>query len=495
MTEDFLLSQAPYWSQLRSELISCGFCKSLYTEPKEVMKILENGLHLFSTLFEDWCIQHITSSKDLGKILWIYSLYERNNNSGIFQLSEEDINALYTCRYILSIAPKLSLSVHAEPIIKDNTVCLPELFLLTNTIGQLNQFRCVAGLSKEASVCVKITEEFVYFDYLDDNLDDLLHMSKIKGNAIIAPSYVDYDIGIDFDSVLRETFGLAASSLLDAFLFENVDYSPTNDNVTPKDFTKYRDLYGNTTFAKELILNKECVNFYNVITKPHSTNYRTRFRPLIEINVDGKLLLASTKWLLFEAYSELALNRLPFGELPKSWLKFDKIKKFANDIHDKVGKSFELHVKSHISNQFKSQYNIKSICNQSVEDFPVYVNGKDTGRTVGQIDFIILNEDLHVIYIADAKNLKSKYFTASFYNDKSKFDTYYTKLLDKASWAKEHRSLISRLFDVDVSDFEVQECFITDAYVFYSLFVDYPIIPVKALNAYLSTNDKLCFLK
>lgn len=326
MTEELIRLQAPYWVLLRKNLISEGFQETRYTDLPNVMQILEKGLYLFSKLFEDWCVQHIKSSKDFGKILWIYSLYERNSNSGIFNLTEEDINSLYICRYILSIAPKLSLSVHTEPLIKDNRICLPELFVLTNILGLLNQFRCVAGLSKEPSVSVTISQKFVYFDYIDDNLNNLLHKSKLKGNQIIAPSFIDYDIGIAFDSILRETFGLAASSLLDAMSFDHLDFEPNNDNVTPKDFTKYRELYGHTVFAKELILDKDSVNFFNVITRPHIPNYRTRFKPLIEITIDGKKLLASTKWLIFEAFSELAMNRLPFGGLPDSWRKHKKIR-------------------------------------------------------------------------------------------------------------------------------------------------------------------------
>lgn len=113
---------------------------------------------------------------------------------------------------------------------------------------------------------------------------------------------------------------------------------------------------------------------------------------------------------------------------------------------------------------------------------------------MGEIDFIIINNDKRIIYIADAKHLKSKYITASFYNDKSKFDTYYIKLQDKLEWAKNNTCLISELFGFDVSSYEIQEIFITDAFIFYALFVSYPIIPLIAINEFLLTNNRLCYI-
>ncbi|MBD5358697.1 MAG: hypothetical protein HDR88_17195 [Bacteroides sp.] len=132
--------------------------------------------------------------------------------------------------------------------------------------------------------------------------------------------------------------------------------------------------------------------------------------------------------------------------------------------------------------------------NTSIEDFPVYENGELTNRTVGQIDFIVINKDSKIIYIADAKHLKSKYITASFYNDKSKFDEYHIKLKDKVLWAENNKSLVSELFDMDLISFKVQGLFITDAYIFYALFVNYPIIPLIAINQYFYSNDRFCYL-
>lgn len=163
-----------------------------------------------------------------------------------------------------------------------------------------------------------------------------MQKSKIAGETIFAPQYIDYDISIDFMNLLIDVFGDAAESVFDA-----IESVSERDKIIPKDFTPYFNLYSTSPFASELILNQDSVNFYNVVTKPHSNNHRTRFRPLIGLTIDDDKYLISSIWLIFEAYFELCCNRLPFHGLPKSWLKFDKVKLFADEISNLVGDRFE----------------------------------------------------------------------------------------------------------------------------------------------------------
>lgn len=482
--------QAQYFAELSDRLLEDGYLPQLYLEKDSVMRILEFSIHYFAEKFEKWCVDSLKNPKDIGQILWLYSFYEKGKNSGKISLSELDIIGLYTCRYILAIAPKLSLSSNERPFFNDSEVCLPELFALTNSLMSVSQFRTAEGLSDHLSVKIDLTDNFIKIDYINEEFISLLNKSKTKGEVILAPQYVDYSIAVDFKNLLVDVFGIAADSLFNIFSYEN-----EQEDVKPKDFTPYSNLYGNSIFAKELILDSNSVDFYSVITKPHSNNHRTRFKPLLKLNIDENFVIVSTKWLIFEAISELSLNRLPFNGLPKSWLKIDRIKQYADFISNEVGTNFENLVSSKISNQFPHKHDIKNIGNTSVEDFPVFENGEKTNRTVGQIDFIIINEIKHIIYIADAKHLKSKYIVTSFYNDKSKFDNYYIKLRDKAKWANEHKELISDLFGLDVTSYSVQELFITEAYIFYALYVDYPIIPLVSLNTFLDTNRKLCYLE
>lgn len=482
--------QTKYYCELKEHLVSKGFTYIIYTDVVSVMQILEQSIRFFSELFENWCKDNLKSSKDIGTIIFVYSLYERDKNDGRINFTELDIIALYTCRYILAIAPSLYLSAKEDNILKTNDIWLPELFALTNCLGVLSQFRSVEGLSGLESVKIDLTDTCVKFAYLSSDLDTLLQKSKTRGESILAPRFIDYSISIEFQNLLIDVFGDSAECLLEAIILPESE----NDRITPKDASNYYTLYGDSIFASEFILDRNSVNFFNVITKPHSTNYRTRFKPIIELTIDNQTYYVTSHWILFEAFSELCSNRLPFHGLPDKWYKIDEIKSYADSISNLVGEKFEKFVATHISDRFLFRSNIKSIGNAPVVDYPVYDGGKPTGRTVGQIDFIIINQEKKIIFIADAKHLKSKYITASFYNDKSKFDNYYIKLKDKVQWANENKSLVSKLFDLDLTSYEVQEFFITDAFVFYALFVDYPIIPLVAINNYIDSNDRLCYL-
>lgn len=482
--------QLHYYTLLKDIVISKGFSKQLYTDSDSVMEIIKICITELTEMFELWCEQNFKSPKDIGQILWLYSLYERDVNYKIIKLSEPVILALYTCRYILAIAPKLKLSKNSEEFFKTRDVCLPELFSISNCLGILSQFRAVEGLSSTPAVQIDLTKSFLDIKYLSPELNSQLQKSKSKGEKIISPQFIDYSYIRDCKVLFIDVFGDAAESIFDV-----IDQSqPDQDQIIPKDFTPYLQLYGKSIFAQELILTRDSVNLFNVITKPHLTGHRTRFRPLIELTIDGSPFLVSTKWVLFEAFAEIIKNRLPFHGLPNSWLKNKKIREFADSINNEVGVKFEKEVAKRIASKFPFKYDVKSIGDTSIEDFPILENGVPTGRKVGQIDFIIINRDKKIIFIADAKYLKSKYITASFFNDKSKFDEYYKKLQDKLSWAKNNKSLISELFGFNVNNYVVKELFITDAYIFYSLFVPYPIIPVIAINDYISTSNRYCYI-
>ena len=489
---EILLSfEYTFYKDLRNHLLKKGYLLSIHTKKEVVMNILECSLHYFADRFEKWCIEHFKNSNDVGKILWLYSSYEKAKNNKQIKLSDLDIIGLYVCRYILSISPNLILSTKENQLFIDNNIWLPELFALANCIGNITQFRTVEGVSEMPALSIDLISPYVKIDYLNSDLESLLQKSRIKGEQILSPQYVDYSIALDFNKLLIDEFGEAASSLLDAISELTYD---SKEDIIPKDFSPYITRYGKSPFVEALVLDKKSVNFYNVVSKPHNNNHRTRFKPLIELSIDGESVVISSKWLIFEALSELYMNRLPFNGLPTKWLKNKSIKKFADFISNKVGNEFERIVASRISKGYAFQHDVRSVKNTSIEDFPVYENGKLTNRTVGQIDFIVINSDRKTIYIADAKHLKSKYITASFYNDKSKFDEYYIKLKDKVHWAENNTSLISELFDMDLTLFNVQGLFITDAYVFYALFVNYPIIPLIAINQYFDTNDRFCYL-
>ena len=275
--------QHHYYTLLKDIVISKGFSQKLYTDSDSVMRIIEICIAELTNKFELLCEQNFKSPKDIGQILWLYSLYERDANNNLIKLSEPEKIALYTCRYILAIAPKLNLSKNSEFFFKTRDVCLPELFSISNCLAILSQFRAMEGLSNTPTVQIDLTKSFLKVEYLSTELDSKLQKSKSKGEKILSPQFIDYSIIQKCKVLFIDVFGDAAESILDVIDMPMSD----QDQIIPKDFTPYFQLYSKSIFAQELILTRDSVNLLNVILKPHITDHRTRFKPLIELTVDG----------------------------------------------------------------------------------------------------------------------------------------------------------------------------------------------------------------
>lgn len=430
---------------------------------------------------------------DIFNCIYAYSKYENDINNGYLIPDEDTIIGLHTLRYVLAISPSLSLSKQGDAIIKNNLIYSPNLFVLTKLLILLTQFRCIASLCNSPAISIDLSKSWVDIRYLDCSLEKKIHLSKTKGIQLLCPKLIDYSIPRHFSKLLLKVFGEPAS-LFNDFISEPQGHLSYNNQVRPINLTKFINRNIKSVFIKELILTSESVNLLNVISKPHIIDHRTRFKPILKLNVDQEFLYVTSQWLVFETFSELSLNRLPFQGLPESWRKYSEIKDYANKIHLEVGQKFEQFIANQIDPSFEFYSNIKQVNNTSVETAPVIIDSKDTGRTVGEIDFLIINPNKHILYVADAKHLKSKYLISSFYGDKSKFDNYVIKLLDKYNWVKGNIHLVNELFTEDITTYSVQMCFITQAYVFYALFVEYPIIPASCINQYISTNNKFCYL-
>ena len=259
---EILLSfEYTFYKDLRNHLLKKGYLLSIHTNKEVVMNILECSLHYFADRFEKWCIEHFKNSNDVGKILWLYSSYEKAKNNKQIKLSDLDIIGLYVCRYILSISPNLILSTKDNQLFIDNNIWLPELFALANCIGNITQFRTVEGVSEMPALSIDLISPYVKIDYLNSDLESLLQKSRIKGEQILSPQYVDYSIALDFNKLLIDEFGEAASSLLDAISELTYD---SNEDIIPKDFSPYITRYGKSPFVEALVLDKKSVNFTTV---------------------------------------------------------------------------------------------------------------------------------------------------------------------------------------------------------------------------------------
>ena len=134
--------------------------------------------------------------------------------------------------------------------------------------------------------------------------------------------------------------------------------------------------------------------------------------------------------------------------------------------------------------------------NSSVLDF--IIEGSIDFNSPLEIDFIVIDDLKHVVFVIDAKLIKTRYHLQSFAADKSKFvqeGGYDEKLSFKVDWVKKHLYDVGQEFGCDCSGYSVQGIFVTETFVYYSIMSEFPIIPIAWLNAYIETNDKLCFLR
>ena len=62
-------------------------------------------------------------------------------------------------------------------------------------------------------------------------------------------------------------------------------------------------------------------------------------------------------------------------------------------------------------------------------------------------------------------------------------------------YGQKHLYDVGLEFGCDCSGYSVQGIFVTETFVYYCIMSEFPIIPIAWLNAYIETNDKLCFLR
>lgn len=264
-------------------------------------------------------------------------------------------------------------------------------------------------------------------------------------------------------------------------------------------FTNLYNKYSQPSFLKGLILTGDDTNLETAIRKPYNPNCRTRFRPIIRFNIDGRYHYISTPQLCQEAIEELVFNMLPFNELPNEWKNNSNMKQYAKFLFDEHDKWLEDPIENLFIRKGMHYFrNIKAINNISLEKAKAYIgNVEYSNKKVGEIDFITIDESKRTIYVIDAKLMKTRYHFQSFTLDKNHFigDTgYEKKLLFKIDWVSKHLSDVSKAAKIDCSGYQICGFFVTETFIYHSLHSQLPIIPISDLETYLTTKDKLWYI-
>ncbi|MHC1690713.1 MAG: hypothetical protein AB9833_07750 [Bacteroidales bacterium] len=223
------------------------------------------------------------------------------------------------------------------------------------------------------------------------------------------------------------------------------------------------------------------------ILKPHSTQ-RYIFRPILIYNIDGenRALVGEQKFV--ESITVLSTNAIHWNAMLKEWLSVKGVQAFINKKGDEHDKILEDEIEKIIKDKgFIYCRNIKTFKQ------PSGINLRIDNELAGEIDFIIINKKLKVVFIADAKYNKTKYEAVGYKTDNSNFiNSYEPQLLKKVDWLsmslqvlQDHLKITNNLKDLDITDFRVEGIFLINTPTFYMFNGKYKAITLKQIGDFL----------
>lgn len=465
------------------------------------------------TLVQDFTtfLDRYQNPQDLFQFMLLYS-----NLATEKQRSENTLILMQMCRYVFMLIPKLKLSSQATPIIDIEKSDLSDIFFITKMIDILAQQRAIQIINEKCIFQLERSEFSFALTYVDNSLvkaHTILNQTNQKKSLFQKHCFTSNLLN-DFRDELYNAFGDITDKLFEVVCnIQSVDichnkFNKIIEGYFPKNLQILRIInisqlfieHLNNSFLQGLLFSSNNSDIITAVKKPYNKDLRTRYRPILEFNIDGEKEYFIAPYMFQEAMEEICGNLLPFNELPSEWRSNHVIKKFTKKLFQEHDKWLEdLAAEIFERDKYPFLRNKKSINNISLEKVIAYIGSiRFPNFRVGEIDFIVINKSTQIIYVIDAKHIKTKYHLQSFAADNSKFveeNGYNDKLSFKVDWIQKHLYDVSKEFECDYSNYSVQGALVTETFVYYSISSQFPIIPIAWLNKYLKTNDKLCFLR
>lgn len=452
-----------------------GFNPYKYTLPKDVISICDVAINCLINTFEQVVTELLTSFDDVQEFVHIYSYFSNPTQ-------KKPIIFRHTCRYILSILPKLKLS--SEPSAnseESNILELCKLIALTELLHTFIQAKSIQQIENSSCLTVEVGRS-ISIEYTKDSICVL--NSKIENTSrLIHKNFASED---DFRSIMAT---LEENSPVFKILMDYIS-DCINRQADIIEITREISRCDNDPIICGLTFAIENVNFHEAVHYPYKTFYRTRFRPILQLNIDGETRYFTTSWMMMEALDELSNNLLPYGDQPKGWERIHELKQKCKDLTKKAGKQFEDEVFKVIEPLYLTKRNISGFHNISLKKQFV----PNTKRKIGEIDFILINTSRKIIFVIDAKCTKTKYYFQAFANDKSTFEEYSIKLHDKVEWIKSHKKEVGKFFKANIDEYAVEGLFVSNSLIYYNFFSVFPIIPLDKVTRYIATSDRMCVI-
>lgn len=495
-----------YYTQLCIAKLSECFSFGIHNNPEDVykaFKICQNSLiteyenelkKINTTAIVDWFLENYIN---------LCETLENTTNLTDREIMSIIINKL-TCKNVfLQITQNTITSSEKTSFTQE---VMDKLYYLTYSLSKLAQDQQFFYLYDKKHYQLELYEDCYAFTLSDESyikypsfnwnenigsISKIKQMQQFREQTINAFGYVAEELyNIVFHPSIIDLNSISEQDFMQ-ILKGNYNSNIQRHGIINITFLFFK--YPNNPFLNGLTLRRENTSLSRTIKNPNYP-HGIRFRPIIELHIDDNICYVTTSQLVFEALDEHISNLIPFNILPEEWEGNESIKNFGKDWKNQHDKWLDDEVENIIN---KSGYyllrNITGIDGINIVKTPSVIPNKN----VGEIDFIIIDETKRTVYVVDTKYIKVKKQHACISDDKSKFmggkKTYNEQLLIKYEWIRNNlfhvqNEFIRKGVNINITDYDVDLFFITNAPSFYSIISEYPIIPVKELLQYLESH-------
>lgn len=500
------MTEQEFRKSVISEFRDKGYSKSVYQDFDELLAAITCLLKICIDRF----ITEVCMFKAPHDICAFIVQYNASNTS-----DQDTIAFKHLCKAIFTLIPKLRFSTTAKPLFPTTGVVdISQLMGIHQIMMELTQSYGIVITYQREIGRLFVSEDYWSFNFIDDvDYEANCKFKQAVSDGALAKYCEDDFVGETFIDTYRNVFKDIEGQLYDRIFNRHLFFDC--DTLSEQDFINL--ISGNSPqpgiidvtdivladrdnpCIKGLVFDEENSDLFMALTKPHNRKFRTRFRPFIQVFIDDNPHYVTTQGIYFEAMSEIGCAHFAHNELPDEWNSIQLLKKAAEATFKKHSDLLEDNVAAILDDRYTYLRNITSLSNVSCKKAPAQLNGEIIPKkTVGEIDFIIVDDVLKCIYVVDAKFLKPTFFYPTFATDADKFRKeggYEDKLSYKIDWVSHNIQLLCQhIKRKDIAGYTVSGFFVTDNLVYYSLIAKFPIIPISNLLAYLKTQNRYCFL-
>lgn len=492
-----------YWTALSKHLIS-KHGNQHFTDHHQVEKILLDGFEFLVQQFK----QLISKEKRYTFFLYVFWLHEQSiqihiKTLGDFELEGIDASEFAMYRRVLKLILEQGCDID---LIKGDSPDCDEVLRMDATIQELLYLATWMYGFADRIAFQKMVEEChdIYFDSQNLLVIDWQYHYGQTYKELFPKLTEDYTQGtFDYNALeelkgkIEECFNVKynfAGGIIWRIQEHHNPQEPQLQTIEPdflplnlvNEFGISKELA--ETFYKGLTLSRDTkLPLEEVILKPYSTE-RYMFRPILVYNINGKDRALVGKEKFAESMVVLATNAIHWKAMYTEWRTLKCIQSFMNlkdHEHDRILEDkIEEVVKS---KGFLYCRNLKSLKQLNK------INVRIDNNVSGEIDFIIINQDLKTVFVSEVKYNRARYEAVGYRNDYSNFtDTYEKKLAKKVKWVGEnlntlveHLRIVYNRNEIDLSGFSVTGIFIINTPTFYMFNGAYKAITLKQIGDFI----------